>query len=53
MIARGLTDREIQTAVLVVFRSKEILVSFKIVLKYRDKEMLSLEDIPNLLAKDL
>ena len=54
MIARqGLTNREIQTAVLVVFLSKEIVVSFKIVLKYRDKEISSLEDIQNLTAKDL
>ena len=35
------------------FRSKEILVSFKMVLKYRDKEISSLEDIQNLTAKDL
>ena len=54
MIARlGLTSREIQTAVLVAFRSKETLVSFKMVLKYRDKEISSLEDIQNLTAKDL
>ena len=54
MIARlGLTSREIQTAVLVAFRSKETLVSFKMVLKYRDKEISSLEDIENLTAKDL
>ena len=54
MIARlGLTSREIQTAVLVAFRSKETLVSFKMVLKYRDKEMSPLEDIQNLTAKDL
>ena len=54
MIARlGLTSREIQTAVLVAFRSKEILVSFKMVLKYRDEEISSLEDIQNLTAKDL
>ena len=54
MIARlGLTSREIQTAVLVAFRSKETLVSFKMVLKYRDKEISSLEDIQNLAAKDL
>ena len=54
MIARlGLTSREIQTAVLVAFRSKETLVSFKMVLKYRDKEISPLEDIQNLTAKDL
>ena len=54
MIARlGLTSREIQTAVLVAFRSKETLVSFKRVLKYRDKEISPLEDIQNLTAKDL
>ena len=54
MIARlGLTNREIQTAVLLVFLSKEIVVSFKIVLKYRAKEISSLEDIQNLTAKDL
>ena len=54
MIARlGLTSQEIQTAVLVAFRSKETLVSFKMVLKYRDKEISSLEDIQNLTAKDL
>ena len=54
MIARlGLTSREIQTAVLVAFRSKETLVSFKMVLKYRDKEISSLEDIQTLTAKDL
>ena len=54
MIARlGLTSREIQTAVLAAFRSKETLVSFKMVLKYRDKEISSLEDIQNLTAKDL
>ena len=54
MIARlGLTSREIQTAVLVAFRSKETLVSFKMVLKYRDKEISSIEDIQNLTAKDL
>ena len=54
MIARlGLTSREIQTAVLVAFRSKGTLVSFKMVLKYRDKEISSLEDIQNLTAKDL
>ena len=54
MIARlGLTSREIQTAVLVAFRSKETLVSFKMVLKYRGKEISSLEDIQNLTAKDL
>ena len=54
MIARlGLSSREIQTAVLVAFRWKEILVSFKMVLKYRDKEISSLEDIQNLTAKDL
>ena len=54
MIARlGLTSREIQTAVLVAFRSKEILVSFKMVLKYRDKDMSSPKDIQNLTAKDL
>ena len=35
------------------FRPKEILVSFKMVLKYRDKEISSLEDIQNLAAKDL
>ena len=39
MIARlGLTSREIKKAVLVAFRSKEILVSFKMVLKYRDRQ---------------
>ena len=54
MIARlGLSSREIQTAVLVAFRRKEILLSFKMVLKYRDKEISSLEDIQNLTAKDL
>ena len=54
MIARlGLTSQEIQTAVLVAFRSKETLVSFKMVLKYRDKEISSLEDIQSLTAKDL
>ena len=54
MIARlGLTNQEGQTAVLVAFRSKETLVSFKMVLKYRDKEISSLEDIQNLTAKDL
>ena len=54
MIARlGLTSREIQTAVLVAFRSKETLLSFKMVLKYRGKEISSLEDIQNLTAKDL
>ena len=54
MIARlWLTSREIQTAVLEAFRSKKILVSFKMVLKYRDKEISSLEDIQNLTAKDL
>ena len=54
MIARlGLTSREIQTAVLVAFRSKEILVLFKMVLKYRDKEISSLEDIQNFTAKGL
>ena len=54
MIARmGLTSREIQTAVLVVFLSKEILVSLKMVLKYRDKEISSLADIQNFTAKDL
>ena len=54
MTARlGLTSQEIQTAVLVAFRSKETLVSFKMVLKYRDKEISSLEDIQNLTAKDL
>ena len=54
MIARlGLSSREIQTAVLLAFRWKEILLSFKMVLKYRDKEISSLEDIQNLTAKDL
>ena len=54
MIARlGLTSREIQTAVLVAFRLKETLVSFKMVLKYRDKEISSRDDIQNLTAKDL
>ena len=54
MIARlGLTSREIQTAVSVGFLSKEILVSFKMALKYRDKEISSLGDIQNLTAKDL
>ena len=54
MIARlGLTSQEIQTAVLVAFRSKETLVSFKMVLKYRDNEISSLEDIQNLTAKGL
>ena len=54
MIARlGLTNQEGQRAVLVAFRSKETLVSFKMVLKYRDKEISSLEDIQNLTAKDL
>ena len=54
MIARlGLSSREIQRAVLVAFRWKEILVSFEMVLKYRDKEISSLEDIQNLTAKDL
>ena len=54
MTARlGLSSREIQTAVLVAFRRKEILLSFKMVLKYRDKEISSLEDIQNLTAKDL
>ena len=54
MIARlGLISREIQTAVLVVFRSKEILVSFKMVLKRRDKEISSLEDIQTLTLKDI
>ena len=54
MIARfWLSSREIQTAVLVAFGWKEILVSFKMVLKYRDKEISSLEDIQNLTAKDL
>ena len=54
MIARlGLTSHEIQTAVLVAIRSKETLVSFKMVLKYRNKEISSLEDIQNLTAKDL
>ena len=54
MIARlGLTSREIQKAVLVAFRAREILVSFKMVLKHRDKEISSLEDIQNLTAKDL
>ena len=37
----------------VAFRSKEILFSFKMVLKYRDNEISSLEDIQNLTAKDL
>ena len=54
MIARlGLSSREIQTAVLVAFRRKEIFVSFKMVLKYRDKEISPLEDIQYLKAKDL
>ena len=54
MIARlGLSSREIQTAVLVAFRWKEILLLFKMVLKYRDKAISSLEDIQNLTAKDL
>ena len=54
MIARmGLTSKEIQTPVFVAFRSKEILVAFKMVLKYRDTEISSLEDIQNLTAKDL
>ena len=54
MMARlGLTSREIQTAVLVAFRSKEVHVSFKMVLKYQDKEISSLEDIQNPTAKDL
>ena len=43
----------IETAVLVVFRSKEILVSFKMVLKRRDKEISSLEDIQTLTLKDI
>ena len=46
-------SREIQTAVSVAFRPKEILVSFKMILKYRNKEISSLEDIQNLTAKDL
>ena len=54
MIARmELTSREIQTAVLVAFRSREVVVSFKMVFKYRHKEISSLEDIQNLTAKDL
>ena len=54
MIARlGLISRAIETAVLVVFRSKEILVSFKMVLKRRDKEISSLEDIQTLTLKDI
>ena len=54
MIARlGLISRVIETAVLVVFRSKEILVSFKMVLKRRDKEISSLEDIQTLTLKDI
>ena len=53
MARLGLTRREIQTAVLVVSRSKKILVWFKMVLKYRDKEISSLRDIQNLTAKDL
>ena len=52
MVARlGLTSQEIQAAVLVAFRSKDL--SFKMVLKYRDKEISSLEDIQNFTAKDL
>ena len=38
---------------LVAFRSREILASFKMVLKYRDKEISSQEHIRNLTAKDL
>ena len=54
MIARmGLTSREIQTALFVAFPSSEILVLSQMVLKYRDKEILSLGDIENLTAKNL
>ena len=54
MIVRlGLTRREIQTGVFDTFRWSEILLSLKMVLKYRDWEISSLEDIQNHTAKEL
>ena len=54
MIAKlELTRREIPTGVFDTFRWSEILLSLKMVLKYRDREISSLEDIQNLTAKEL
>ena len=48
-----MTHQEIQTGVFETFRWSEILLSLKMVLKYRDWEISSLEDIQNLTAKEL
>ena len=54
MIAKlELTRREIPKGVFDTFRWSEILLSLKMVLKYRDREISSLEDIQNLTAKEL
>ena len=53
LVRLGLTRREIQTGVFDTFGWSEILLSVKMVLKYRNWEISSLEDIQNLTAKEL